>query len=252
MVHGESNWDGGLMSGYVLLEGGAEFGGRMAEADTKALELAGGFDVQVTIIPAAAAPDNNHEHAGQTGVRWFEQLGARHAGCLPLVDHASANQAFIAASLRESRLIYLLGGFPHYLAQTLANSLSWQAMLEAYHAGAVVGGSSAGAMVLCQHYYDPGAGSIIDDAAGLNHPLPSPGISPRTDRKRATPKTQSRGGSIDTSMCSAMLSIRFAVLRRGGSRLVTSCARSCSLSRGGARLRRPSWARRPLRGKTRR
>jgi len=84
---------------------------------------------------------------------------------LPLVDHASANQAFIAASLRESRLIYLLGGFPHYLAQTLANSLSWQAMLEAYHAGAVVGGSSAGAMVLCQHYYDPGDGSTIE---GLN------------------------------------------------------------------------------------
>ncbi len=153
------------MSGYVLLEGGAEFGGRMADADKQALELAGGFDVQVAIIPAAAAPDNNHEHAGQTGVCWFEQLGARHVRLLHLVDHASANQAFIASSLGDSRLIYLLGGFPRYLAQTLANSMSWQAMLEAYHAGAVVGGSSAGAMVLGQHYYDPGTGSIND---GLN------------------------------------------------------------------------------------
>lgn len=153
------------MNGYVLLEGGAEFGGRMAEADKQALELAGGFDVQVAIIPAAAAPDNNHEHAGQTGARWFEQLGARHARVLPLVDHASANQALIAASLRDSRLIYLLGGFPRYLAQTLAHSMSWQAVLEAYQAGAVVGGSSAGAMVLCRHYYDPGTGSIND---GLN------------------------------------------------------------------------------------
>ena len=153
------------MSGYVLLEGGAEFGGRMAEADEQALKLAGGCDVQVTIIPAAAAPDNNHEHAGQTGARWFEQLGARQARLLPLVDHASANQALIAASLRDSGLIYLLGGFPRYLAQTLAHSMSWQAILEAYHAGAVVGGSSAGAMVLCQHYYDPGTGSIIE---GLN------------------------------------------------------------------------------------
>ena len=110
------------MSGYVLLEGGAEFGGRMAEADEQALKLAGGCDVQVTIIPAAAAPDNNHEHAGQTGARWFEQLGARQARLLPLVDHASANQALIAASLRDSGLIYLLGGFPRYLAQTLAHS----------------------------------------------------------------------------------------------------------------------------------
>jgi len=67
--------------------------------------------------------------------------------------------------LRQSRLIYLLGGFPHYLAQTLAGSLSWQAMLEAYDTGAVIGGSSAGAMILCQHYYDPDAQRIRE---GLN------------------------------------------------------------------------------------
>ncbi len=153
------------MNGYILLEGGAEFGGRMAEPDRHAIELAGGWDVQVSIIPAAAAPDNNHERAGQTGVRWFEQLGARDARSLPLIDQASANQASLAASLRHSRLIYLLGGFPHYLAQTLAGSVSWQAILEAYRAGAVVAGSSAGAMVLCRHYYDPGTAGIID---GLN------------------------------------------------------------------------------------
>src|SRR5262249_10953615 len=52
--------------------------------------------------------------------------------------------------------IYLLGGFPGYLGETLAGSASWQAMLTAYDAGAVIAGSSAGAMVLCQYYYDPG------------------------------------------------------------------------------------------------
>ena len=30
--------------GYLLLEGGAEFGGRMRDPDLKAIELAGGFD----------------------------------------------------------------------------------------------------------------------------------------------------------------------------------------------------------------
>jgi len=67
--------------------------------------------------------------------------------------------------LRQCRLIYLLGGFPHYLAKTLAGSLSWQAMREAHDKGAVIGGSSAGAMVLCQHYYDPDTRRIMD---GLN------------------------------------------------------------------------------------
>ena len=153
------------MRGYLLLAGGAEFGGRMAEPDVRALQLAGGFDAQVSIIPAAAALDNNHQRAGETGVRWFEQLGATRVQWLPLIDQASANHASLAERLRSSRLVYLLGGFPHYLAQTLRGSTGWQAILEACREGAVVGGSSAGAMVLCRHYYDPAAGNISE---GLN------------------------------------------------------------------------------------
>lgn len=153
------------MRGYILLEGGAEFGGQMAKPDKRAIELAGGTDVQISIIPTAAFPDNNHQRAGQSGVRWFRRLGARQVTLLPLVDQASANEFSVANALRQSRLIYLLGGFPHYLAQVLAGSLSWQAILEAYDTGAVIAGSSAGAMILCQHYYDPNTQSIME---GLN------------------------------------------------------------------------------------
>jgi cyanophycinase len=153
------------MGGYIVLEGGSEFGGRMAEADIRAIELAGGTDAKVSIVPAAAAPDHNHERAGQNGIRWFNRLGAKHVALSTLIDRTSANDVFTASSLRSSRLIYLLGGFPHYLAQILAGSISWQAILEAYLTGAVIGGSSAGAMVLCQHYFDPHTGSVVE---GLN------------------------------------------------------------------------------------
>jgi cyanophycinase len=153
------------MRGYILLEGGAEFGGQMAEPDERAIELAGGWDIQVSIIPTAAVPDNNHHRAGQNGVRWFKSLGAKHVGSLPLIDRTSADHTDIAEALRQSRFIYLLGGFPRYLAQTLAGTLSWQAMLEAYATGAVIGGSSAGAMILCRHFYDPGTQKIVE---GLN------------------------------------------------------------------------------------
>ena len=61
---------------YILLEGGAEFGGDMAIPDRRALELAGGPDVRISIIPTAAAPDDNHQRAGQNGMRWFQSLGA--------------------------------------------------------------------------------------------------------------------------------------------------------------------------------
>ncbi len=154
-----------MRKGYILLEGGAEFGGGMAEPDLRAIELAGGLDAPICIIPTAAAPDHNHQRAGQNGVRWFGSLGATQVASLPLIDQASANQPSIAADLRQARLIYLLGGFPEYLGNTLAGSLSWQAMLEAYQDGAVVGGSSAGAMVLCQHYFDPYTQNLVD---GLN------------------------------------------------------------------------------------
>lgn len=151
--------------GYILLEGGSEFGGKMAEPDLRAIHLAGGLDAAIAIIPAAAAPDHNHQRAGENGVRWFTQLGTRQISLLPLIDSDSADQPAIAEALRAARLIYMLGGFPGHLGKSLAGSLSWEAILDAYRSGAVVGGSSAGAMVLCQHYYDPYAKSL---SPGLN------------------------------------------------------------------------------------
>ena len=151
--------------GYILLEGGAEFGGRMRDPDLKAIELAGGFNAPICIIPTAAAPDNNHQRAGNNGVRWFQSLGAKDVISLPLIDKPSANSSEITNILRDAKLIYLLGGFTHYLGQTLKDSLAWQVALEAYRNGAVIAGSSAGAMVMCQFYFDPSSGKVVD---GLN------------------------------------------------------------------------------------
>lgn len=151
--------------GYLLLEGGAEFGGRMRDPDLRALELAGGFDAPLRILPTAAAPDRNHVNAGSNGIRWFRGLGARDVVSLPLIDKTSANDEEIAESLRGAKLIYLLGGFTHYLGQTLKDSRAWQAVVEAYQNGAVIAGSSAGAMVMCGFYYDPYTRKIHE---GLN------------------------------------------------------------------------------------
>ena len=152
--------------GAILLEGGAEFGGRMADPDRQALAAAGGPSARVAIIPAAAAPDHNAERAGKNAVRWFRHLGALQVESLPLVDRISADDPAIADRLLEARLIYLLGGFPAYLALSLQGSRSWQAVLQAHGSGAVIAGSSAGAMVLCSDYYDP-AGDDVFPGLGL-------------------------------------------------------------------------------------
>ncbi len=150
------------MAGYLLLEGGAEFGGKMAEADRRAIELAGGSSAVISIIPTAAAPDNNQQRAGNNGVRWFRGLGARQVASLPLIDKASANDPSLAESIAQSCLIYMLGGFTGYLGETLKDSLCWQAMRTAYEAGAVIAGSSAGAMVMCQFYFDPARREVVE------------------------------------------------------------------------------------------
>jgi cyanophycinase len=148
--------------GYLLLEGGAEFGGGMRDPDLRAIELAGGFDAPIRILPTAAAPDHNDQRAGNNGIRWFQSLGTKDVGAVPLIDKQSANDEEIAKSLREARLIYMLGGFTGYLGETLKGSLAWQAVLEAYATGAVVAGSSAGAMVMCEFYYDPSRAHIVE------------------------------------------------------------------------------------------
>ena len=72
--------------GYILLEGGAEFGGQMSEPDLRAIELAGGFDAPICIIPTAAAPDHNHKRAGNNGIRWFRSLGARNVFAVDVIS----------------------------------------------------------------------------------------------------------------------------------------------------------------------
>jgi cyanophycinase len=153
------------MGGYLLLEGGAEFGGRMRDPDLRAIELAGGLNAPLRIIPTAAAPDYNHHHAGANGVFWFRGLGASNVVSLPLIDKASADDEEVVKALRSAKLVYMLGGFTHYLGQTLKDSLAWNAAMDAYQNGAVIAGSSAGAMVMCQFYYDPNSGDVFE---GLN------------------------------------------------------------------------------------
>lgn len=141
--------------GILLLEGGCEFQGKMEEPDRKALELAGGKNAKVIIIPTAAAPDNNSKRAGNTALKWFRTLGAGNISALPIINKESANDPELSAELDDANLVYMLGGFPGYLEHTLKKSRCCDALWRAYRKGAVLAGSSAGAMVMCEWYFDP-------------------------------------------------------------------------------------------------
>ena len=147
----------------LLLEGGGEFKGAMAAADRAALQLAGGRPV--VIVPAAAVPEGGQAQAGANGVSWFEGLGVAEARTTGWVDGRSGRDAGIARMVAAAGLIFLPGGSPRYLADALRAGLVRQAITEAQRRGAVIGGSSAGAMVLCEVYFDPAAKQVLP---GLN------------------------------------------------------------------------------------
>ena len=85
---------------YFLLEGGSEFGGRMSEPDLRAIELAGGLQASIVILPTAAAPDHNHLRAGRNGQRWFKSLGASRVDVVLVTDKPSADNPEFADACR--------------------------------------------------------------------------------------------------------------------------------------------------------
>jgi len=53
--------------------------------------------------------------------------------------------------IKDAALIYMSGGDPHYLAETLMGTPLWDAIQENWRTGTSLAGCSAGAMVLSSH-----------------------------------------------------------------------------------------------------
>jgi len=143
------------MSGLIVLMGGNEF-----RPDCEPMDrgiLAGlGPNPRVVILPTAAARENP-DLAAENGVRHFSRLGAR-AEAAMVVDSATARDEQWLGLIRNADLIYLAGGDPAYLLETLRNSAAWEVALEVWKSGRTLAGSSAGAMIFGGQLWVPGKG----------------------------------------------------------------------------------------------
>ncbi len=149
------------MPGLIVLAGGAEFQKGMESADKFLIEQAGGPDAPIVILPTAGGADGGEGIAARNGTSWFRQMGGRNVEAVMVVDKASANDANLAAKIEQAKLIYMAGGSPGFLLNSLKDSLAWQAALKAWQNGAILGGSSAGAMVMAENLLDPGSNGVI-------------------------------------------------------------------------------------------
>ena len=134
------------MPGRLALVGGDEFRPGCEEMDQAILEAAGRSAPVVLIIPTAAAFENPRL-AAANGVKHFSSLGAD-ARPLMVLDHADAMRPHLASQVESADVVYLPGGSPAHLLDTLRDSTLLDRILDALDRGAVLAGSSAGAMVM--------------------------------------------------------------------------------------------------------
>ena len=134
------------MTDGIALIGGDEFRPGCEELDLALLASADAERPRLLVLPTAAARENP-AMAAANGVRYFSELGAD-AATLMVLERADAEDEAMAAEVKAADAIYLTGGNPEHLLDTLRGSPVLRGMTDALGRGAVLGGSSAGAMVL--------------------------------------------------------------------------------------------------------
>ncbi|MDP9074501.1 MAG: Type 1 glutamine amidotransferase-like domain-containing protein, partial [Actinomycetota bacterium] len=142
--------------GPLALVGGAEWREGCRGFDADLLAASGGD--QVVVLPTAGAYEHP-ERAVQWAERYFAELGGQ-VRPLMVLGRVDAMDDSHARAVRAARFIYLGGGSPLHLRSVLKDSKVWQALEEAWHDGAVVAGSSAGAMALGDPMVDPRGGAL--------------------------------------------------------------------------------------------
>ena len=143
------------MVGPLALVGGGEWRDG-CEFDGDLLGASGG--TEVVVLPTAAAYEHPG-HAVERATRWFDKLGATVRPVLA-VDRSGARDEANVAAVREAGFVYLSDGSPLHLRSVLMHSPLWDALVAAWQGGAVLAGSGAGAMVLCDPAVDPRGGAF--------------------------------------------------------------------------------------------
>jgi cyanophycinase len=100
-------------------------------------------------LATAAAPEGPESLARwhRLGKEQAERLGVEQV-VVDVRTREDADDPAIAAAVEGAGLVYLSGGNPAFLAETLRDTAVWRAIVAAHQAGAAIAGCSAGAMAL--------------------------------------------------------------------------------------------------------
>jgi cyanophycinase len=136
-----------MTRGSLVLCGSGEFTRAMADVDRTILGGIGSRRARVAIVPTAAGLEDTPKSWIEMGVAHFAALGAEASGVMVL-KRADAEDPRHTAEIANADWIYFSGGKPGHVVETLAGTRFWSAVLARHCEGAVLAGSSAGAMML--------------------------------------------------------------------------------------------------------
>jgi cyanophycinase len=140
------------MRGSIALVGSGEFLPIMAEVEKSLIEdgVRNGKKEIYLQIPTAAGEESLDR------LKYWEQLGNKQAELLqvtpyflPIFTREDAHNLEFVKQIENSALMYMSGGDPHYLANTLIDTPVWNAIYNNWQTGASLAGCSAGAMAMC-------------------------------------------------------------------------------------------------------
>ncbi|MGH9195164.1 MAG: Type 1 glutamine amidotransferase-like domain-containing protein, partial [Acidimicrobiia bacterium] len=108
------------MRGPIALVGGNEWKPPAAPLDSWLLERSGANIV--TIVPTASR--QHPEMAVETAAKYFSEMGADVDG-LMVLNREDADDESQAKTVSNSKFIYIAGGDPGFLAQSLRDTKVW-------------------------------------------------------------------------------------------------------------------------------
>ena len=134
------------MRGTLVLLGSGEFTPAMDAIDG---ELLGTLRprAKVAVVPTAAGQEDTPPKWIQMGTDHFRALGAEPVG-VSVLTRADAHDAQWRERIADADWIYFSGGSPGYVVETLVGTPFWSAVVARHAAGAILAGSSGGAMML--------------------------------------------------------------------------------------------------------
>ena len=142
------------MNGSLALVGSGEYLPAMAQFENSLFDdgVKNGKRPIYVQIPTAAGKESADrlEYWKQLGKAQADRLGVDSI-FLPIFDRDDAYNPEYATLIHNSALMYMSGGDPHHLAESLMDTPLWTAMQENWRTGASLAGCSAGAMVLSSH-----------------------------------------------------------------------------------------------------